>query len=158
MPKLINYVIIFYIINIVVGLLGFLFLYEANPIFRVLFSILQIVFLAFGGYLNAKKQKKILSVLWIGFFNLVIGLAGIYALEVLGAEFNIFGGSSDSVMIVLFQYTINSYLYPFLDYIEDISESLTVVFIIFCSFAIPLIGYVIGKNIKSNNVKTSENS
>ncbi|SKB61797.1 hypothetical protein SAMN05660477_00257 [Soonwooa buanensis] len=148
-----NYVIIFYIINILVGVFGILLHYEDHPIFGIIFSLLQMLFLAFGGFLNAKKQKKILSIFWIGIFNLILGLASIFAIEVLGARFSIFGGSTDSVLVVLFQYTINSYLYPFLTRIEAINESLAIIFIIFCSFIIPFVGFVIGRKMYSNKVE-----
>ncbi|WP_300675492.1 hypothetical protein [Soonwooa sp.] len=126
---------------------------DFQKIFGIIFSLFQILFLAFGGFLNAKKQKKILSIFWIGIFNLILGLASIFAIEVLGAQFSIFGGSTDSVLVVLFQYTINSYLYPFLTPLEGISESLAILFIIFCSFIIPFVGFAIGRKMYSNKVE-----
>lgn len=145
MAKKINFAILFYIINILVGVFGILLHYEANPIFGYIFSIVQIVFYAFGGYLNAKNDKKIQSICWIGLFNLLTGLASIFAIEVLGAHFNFLGGSSDSYLIILIHYSINLYLYPFLELLENINEILPIIFVVFCSFLFPLFGYCIGK-------------
>ncbi len=145
-----NYVIIFYIINILVGVLGILLHYEAHPIFGYIFSIVQIVFFAFAGYLNAKNDKKIQSICWIGLFNLLTGLASIFAIEVLGAHFNFLGGSSDSYLIILVHYSVNLYLYPFLELLENINDILPIIFVIFCSFLFPLFGFCIGKYLHSS--------
>ena len=145
MSKKINYVTIFYIINCIIGAVSFGLFYGNNNIIGAILAIIMILFLGFGGYLNAKNGKTFRSVLWIGFFNLVLGIISIYAIEVLHAKFSIFGGSTDSVLFVLFQYLINSYLYPFLQWAESISESLAIIFVVACSFVFPISGYLIGK-------------
>lgn len=141
-----NYVTCFYLLNIVFSIC--IISFEYNKGMQYLISTLLILFLGFGGYLNAKKEKRLLSVSWVFILNFILGIASIYAIEILGAKFNILGGSQGggTVLIVLFQYGINSYLFPFIEFIETtVNESASVVCIIICSLIIPLIGYLIGK-------------
>lgn len=141
----INYAICFYILNMIFSIS--IAAFEHNMPMQYILSAFLIVFFAFGGYLNAKKGKSLKSICWLFIFNLIIGIASIYMLEIVGATFNIFGGSKGGewVLIILFQYATNFYLAPILSLIETNNESFSILFIIICSFIIPFIGFKIGQ-------------
>lgn len=138
----INYALFLYLLS---SLISFGLVIQDSFTNNAFLSIILIIILAFGAFLNAKNNRTLRSICWPFFLNAMLSLTNIFGIVVFGSYQNILISSNDIFSdLQLIQFFSNFY-FPFLDRVEKLGDLMVYLYFMLVSFLIPFIGFKIGQ-------------